>query len=251
MDSDRRRFGLAVALVLLASLAVPSAALGQNPPEPQVISALGVAQVAGRTTFVDVWVVVPAGADPQAAARDALERLGARPFNPAALGSTGFTLDGLVWPNNGASLTSAVTQNYNPANDPFVSAANPSGAQGDLTASEAAWGNVSMTVSGSYNNPTSFFSMGFGGTTNRCPSLVAECPGAQFLDGFEDVGWLQLQPGVLGVTWFTTSPPEADMALSTAFTWNTGCTNISGSFDVQTVFLHENGHLVGLGHSKD
>ena len=47
------------------------------------------------------------------------------------------------------------------------------------------------------------------------------------------------------MTWFGTSTDEADMALNLNFNWFT-----SGSdFDVETVFLHENGHVAGLGHS--
>jgi hypothetical protein len=65
------------------------------------------------------------------------------------------------------------------------------------------------------------------------------------------VAWLQLAGNILGVTWFSSSIDEADIALNTNFTWNDGCTNVHESFDVQTVFLHENGHTVGLGHSDD
>ena len=42
------------------------------------------------------------------------------------------------------------------------------------------------------------------------------------------------------------------MAINTRYTWTTGCTEREGSaFDLQTVFLHENGHVAGLGHSTD
>ena len=90
-----------------------------------------------------------------------------------------------------------------------------------------------------------------GGTTSRCPSLVRECPGAQRTDGFNDVGWALLSNGTLGVTWSTTGGPEADMAINTRYTWVTGCRNVSGAFDLETVYLHENGHVAGLGHSTD
>jgi hypothetical protein len=33
--------------------------------------------------------------------------------------------------------------------------------------------------------------------------------------------------------------------------WSTGCAQVPGAFDAQTVYLHENGHVAGLGHSSD
>ena len=90
-----------------------------------------------------------------------------------------------------------------------------------------------------------------GGTTTRCPSLVRECPGAQRNDRFNDVGWARLSNGTLGVTWSTSGTDEADMAINTRYTWSTGCTAQAGAFDLQSVYLHENGHVAGLGHSTD
>lgn len=37
------------------------------------------------------------------------------------------------------------------------------------------------------------------------------------------------------------------MALNTKFPWDTN----GGDYDVETVYLHENGHALGLGHSQD
>jgi hypothetical protein len=53
----------------------------------------------------------------------------------------------------------------------------------------------------------------------------------------------------LGVTWTGTSTDEADMALNTNFNWETAL--VASPFDAETVFLHENGHAAGLGHSND
>ena len=128
-----------------------------------------------------------------------------------------------------------MTQNYNPANS------RNAGAQTALTNTHPDW----STVSGAD------FRMTFGGNTQRCPSLVKECPGAQKNDRFNDVGWARLQNGTLGVTWSTSGIDEADMAINTRYTWTTGCTAQPGAFDLESVILHENGHVAGLGHSTD
>ena len=59
------------------------------------------------------------------------------------------------------------------------------------------------------------------------------------------------QNGTLGVTWSTSGTDEADMAINTRYTWTTGCTAPPGAFDLESVYLHENGHVAGLGHSTD
>ncbi|MCH8132506.1 MAG: di-trans,poly-cis-decaprenylcistransferase, partial [Myxococcales bacterium] len=91
------------------------------------------------------------------------------------------------------------------------------------------------------------FALSYGGLTDRCPSLVRECDGPQVRDANNDVAWMEIRGCcTLGVTWFTTSgAPEADMGMNTKFSWA-----VDGSqFDVETVLLHENGHVAGLGHS--
>lgn len=211
---------------------------GQAASEPRVISLLGVALVQGEEAFVHITVVVPPGQDEGAVADAALRAQGARPADPRDLQSARFETTGLVW--NQFSDTDPsnnfVTQNYNPADD-------PTGGNGEtaLTNSQATWTNVA----------TSSFAFDYGGLTDRCPSLVRECRGPQFFDGNNDVAWLELSGCcTLGVTWYSTSIDEADMALNTNFSWVVDCTRPNGSpYDAQTVFLHENGHVVGLGHS--
>jgi hypothetical protein len=39
------------------------------------------------------------------------------------------------------------------------------------------------------------------------------------------------------------------MALNSRFTWKSGCTSGPG-YDMETVFLHENGHVAGLDHTN-
>ena len=61
-------------------------------------------------------------------------------------------------------------------------------------------------------------------------------------DGKNDVGWASLGGTTLGVTWFTVSAPEADMALNSRFACKSTCGSGGGSdYDVETVFLHARG----------
>ena len=97
----------------------------------------------------------------------------------------------------------------------------------------------------------SSFRIQSGGTTTRCPSLVRECAGPQRNDRYNDVGWARLSNGTLCVTWSTSGTDEADMAINTRYAWSTGCVAQPGTFDLESVYLHENGHVAGLGHSTD
>lgn len=225
----RRRMPILVAALITISLLFVSLveATGNQDPnggKPNVVAALGIAKVQGQDAIVEVIVVVPPGQDVREAALEALRQQGARPFESAGLGSEGFTVTGLVWD------FLPVVQNYNPRNEP--ASLNGLGALA-LTNTHGTWDRVA----------TSSFDINFGEETDRCPSLVRECPGPQSFDGNNDVAWLGLQRNVLGVTWYSTTIGESDMALSTSFNWAT-------DFDAETVFLHENGDVVGLGHSS-
>ena len=193
-------------------------------------STIGVAQVDGRDLMVEVLFLVPRGANASEAAAEALRNQGARPFESAE-----FTTTGLVWDQffDGAQDNDFVVQNYNPKNDPTG---------GGLTAllnSHSTWNDVG----------TSDFTFQYGGVTNRSPSLVQESPGPQRFDGNNDVAWMRLNgSSTLGVTWYSTTTDEADMALNTQFPWAVDGVN---RYDVETVLLHENGHVVGLGHESN
>lgn len=222
----------ALLVVAIAIIGNMSSTAGQAAGGPRVISVLGVSEVRGQQAFVEVVVVVPPGQDEQAVADNALQEQGARRADALGLQPTSFTTLGYKWP------ALPVTQNYNPLNDPTLG-----GGATALTNSQHTWTDVT-TSSFAFDFPLV--------TTTRCPSLVAECPGPQTFDLLNDVAWLALGQNILGVTWtgFSgTTMVEADMALSTSFLWNTGCANVSGKFDAQTVFTHENGHVAGLGHS--
>jgi hypothetical protein len=213
---------LAVTLAALLLAALPTAASA----EQRTASATGVANVQGADVYVEVFVQVPEGQSARQAAEAALVDQGALPQQPPGPGGPGFT--GLVWD------VLPVVQRYNALGEPVP-------AESPLGATQAAWSEV----------PGSDFEFRYGGRTFRCPSIVLECPGPQVLDRRNDVGWLPLPPNTLGVTWSTIGGwDEADMALSTRVPWSAGCTDIAGSFDVQTVLLHENGHVAGLGHAS-
>lgn len=222
--------GLFILTLFLGSVAYPLTANAQNPNEsPQMVSAMGT--VPGKDLNVHIWVLVPHGADKNEIVTQALAKHGAQPFV-----SQKFTETGLYWDQFGdESLDNDfVTQHYNPAND-------PSGGGGlvALLNTHSTWNSVE----------SSSFAFEYGGETSRCPSLLDECPGDQYFDGYNDVAWYPLAgSNVLGVMWSGTSTDEADMGMNTAFTW---ATNGINHYDIETVMLHENGHGLGLGHSSD
>jgi len=223
-------FVASLLFVSLIAYSFPVFAQGPDfaPGKPEVIAVSGI--VPGKGLIVHVWVVVPPGADRHEAAAAALAQQGARPFTHDE-----FTTIALKWDqfSDGDPGNDYVTQNYNKKNDP-----TNGGGLTALTNTHDSWNKVS----------TSSFAFVYGGETGRCPSLVKECKGPQKFDGNNDVAWLRLSgSGILGVTWTGISTDEADMALNTNFNWATN----GADFDVETVFLHENGHAAGLGHSAE
>ena len=223
--------GIVFSTLLLSLIAFPLSATAQGPDSTpdkvQVVSALG--KIPGKDLIVHVWVVVPPGADKNEVANEALRNQGARPFTPEE-----FSTISLFWDrfSDGDPGNDFVTQNYNPVDDPT----NDQGKIALLKTHDT-WNGVA----------SSSFNFTSGPDTFRCPSLVRECDGPSTFDGYNDVAWLVVRGnGILGVAWSGTSIDEVDIALNTQFNWNTN----GNDFDVETVFLHENGHALGLGHSN-
>jgi Matrixin/Carboxypeptidase regulatory-like domain len=194
----------------------------------RLASRFGEAMVGGKRVIVHVTVVVPPGWDEKAVTENALRDQGGRPIQPAE-----FTLEGLRWDQFfDGSTNPNVPLNYNPAGE-------ATGALTSLLNAQTTWSAV----------PQSKFTFFNAGTTTRCPSLVQQCPGPQVFDNHNDVGWIAISGCcTLGVTWYGTTNDEADTVLNTRFQWNT--TGSGSGFDAETVFLHELGHTLGLGHSS-
>jgi Matrixin len=213
-----------VGAIAVAALAAAAPAVAAD--RTRVMAVDGVAKHRSDLR-VEILVVVPARGSARAAADRALESVDAR--RPSGVQAAAYTFNGLRWDRL------PVAQSYNPSGQPTTAARTA------LTNTYSDWSSVSGST----------FRIASGGTTSRCPSLVQECPGRQRFDSFNDVGWARLSGGTLGVTWYSTSTDEADMALSSRYGWSTGCRQVSGRFDLETVYLHENGHVAGLGHSSD
>ena len=219
----RRTAALSVLAISLAAFpALADAA-------PQTASATGLAKLKGKTVLVEVLVKVAPGETARQATNAALAEQGAKRKPPSGggggTGGPGFT--GLVW------NVLPVVQYYN------GTGATVGGGDAILRATQATW-----------TGAPGRFSMSYGGATNRCPSLVRECPGSQVFDSRNDVGWAGMSPRTLAVTWSSSSIDEADMAINTRVPWRTGCSNSSSGYDLRTVVLHENGHVAGLDHAS-
>ena len=216
--------------LLLAFSAAPAGAV---PAPPQLLSGTGVRTVAGADVLVHVTLA--ARGEDDAAIAAALRSQGARPLTRAQAAE--YTTIGFRWAGAQAA------QSYNPASEPVA------GGAAALHAAQATWSTVEGAA----------FRFIDAGLTSRCPSLLC----SNEADGHNDVGWAPLPCDttscLLGVTDARVTPgtraptlSEADVLLNSDIsglgaTWHTDGAHV----DVETVMLHENGHVLGLGHASD
>lgn len=219
--------GLILSILFVGVLSNSLSINAQGPDSPgksEVVTAFG--KVPGQDLYAHVWIVVPHGSDKNQIVNESLRQQGLKPFDHSDFSTTGMVHDEFT---NGPT-NSKFVQNYNSVNEPVA-------AKSILKSTQYKWTNVANS------------NFAFSDTiieTDRCPSLVKECPGRQVTDTFNDVAWMSIKDrNTLGVTWYNTNSDEADMALNTNFPWNTN----ENDFDIETVYLHENGHVLGLGHS--
>ena len=197
-------WSVAIGFVLLA--ATPQTVFSQV----RLASGFGQANIGGQQVFVHVTVAVPPDLDGNSVVEDAVWGQGARPIQSAA-----FSLTGLDWEKNSNLPNGAEevlqSQNFSDADPPTAVLA--------LNAAQGAWNAVG----------TSEFSF-VPGSTTRCPSLARQCPGRQFADQLNDVGFVSIGGCcTLAATWFLNGSsdsdslrdePEADIVVNNRVDWS-------------------------------
>ena len=231
---------IAVAVALAAvALAVsgPSSESEAGGP-PFLASAMGTKVVDGVPLRVHVVVEVREGQDGRAIAEQAVRNLGAEPLSRqdwvSLVDEDGADngVGGVWWESLNGDTTYApldtIVLEYSRSNEDLGSA------KSEIQAAAAAWTNIS----------SSRLIFAWDADHDICPSLVKECGNGQPTDDRNTIGWVELEPGVLGVAWMIDDgqggiPQETDVAFNTRYTWTTGGSPFA--INLQTVALHELG----------
>jgi hypothetical protein len=242
MQYGKTHFAILMISILSLSFFFPGVPVfgGQGQGKLRVVAIQGRAKVEGQDAIVEILVAVQPGENAKAKAREKLRRM-----YPDAeeIDSSNYSLTGLDW-NKDSDFQNNNHQVLFLYNGVGVPVSNDASVKYEAYNT---WNSVG----------TSIFEFKDNGTTSGCPSLVKECKGRQYFNGDNEIAWLDIrESSVLGVVWSGTSStgPEFDMALDNAdFDWYVGADpgGISGNqIDLQTVWLHEFGHGLGLGHSN-
>jgi hypothetical protein len=220
---------LATVLLVLSCLAVAPVRTGAA-AGIHLVSVSGRTVVAGHPVQLDLLLAVPAGADEKALATRALRRASAVATRQDV--SSDFSLTGPKWPQffDRRRSNDLVTLQYNPAGQTL------GGVSDALARAAATWSAV----------PTSTFRLVVGATTTAVGGY----------DGLNTVYWPSVwtqDPSTIALTtlFYDTRNDftlDADVAINRD--WSFATDGSPGAIDLQSVLLHEEGHVAGLDHSQ-
>jgi len=231
ISSRKNLLAILAVLAVTVGLVMLGSGSAQANGKGKVIAVTGIATIDSEPVIVHVISVVKPGQSEHAAGIAALQSQGAR-----ALTKSEFSTLSNKWDQATPNSAVQVAMNYDGADEPNTA----DSIKGEIEAAMGTWNAVGSNFS---------FDPVLGSDGLACPSLVKECKGKQFFDQQNDIAWVDLRESTtLAVTWSGTQSDEADMAFNTDHSWSTDGT---APYDIQTVALHELGHVAGIGHSTE